>query len=663
MPTTEELQATIDAAITIAGADAATIERSPRSTIIPEKARVDTASRRALAVMAELAGADAQTKLELSSTLGEGGMGVVRLGRQISLGREVAVKTLKAEHRNERSTLKLLREAWVTGGLEHPNVIPVYDIALGDDGHPLIVLKKIEGEDWASLMHAPRAIKDRFGVDDPLEWNLRTLMQVCNAVRFAHSRKVLHRDLKPENVMIGAFGEVYVVDWGIAVALEDDGTGRLPLAADAKELAGTPCYMAPEMLGGKESRLSERTDVYLLGAVLFEIVTGHPPHEGTTLMEIVSSVVESSPQFAEHVPAELERIVRRAMDPDPQGRFENVEQLRLAIQTFLQHRDAIRLADRAEDRLAELNVLLESLPPGRHEADEREPVYHLFGECRFGFRHALEAWPDNEAAQAGLDRATRTMVEYELAQGEPEAARALLTELRAPAPELGARVEDARKKRQAEDKELRKLQEDLDPSAGRRTRSMLALMLGTLWTLLPLASELLLRRRLVPVLTLPIAMLFTAGILAVVVALGVWARESMTRTAINRRLGFAVVAALVAQLILQTGDLIAGASAIDTVRHEFVLWTAIVAMLAYTVDRRLAASAAGYALGSVAVAWLPDYTFPIMSVCHFVLTVNGALLWLRPKADAEAARQGWQRRRRQWLEERLSRDRISDAGG
>src|SRR5690606_8689637 len=103
------------------------------------------------------------------------------------------------------------------------------------------------------------------------------------AVRFAHARGVLHRDLKPGNVMIGNFGEVYLLDWGIAVALRDDGTGRFPLASEATELAGTPSYMAPEMLGREAGPpLSERTDVYLAGAVLYELITGRPPHVGTS---------------------------------------------------------------------------------------------------------------------------------------------------------------------------------------------------------------------------------------------------------------------------------------------------------------------------------------------------------------------------------------------
>src|SRR6185312_16743575 len=112
------------------------------------------------------------------------------------------------------------------------------------DGSPIIVLKRIEGVEWSTLIADPAEVERKFGATDLLAWNLGILMQVLNAVRFAHHRGVLHRDLKPSNVMIGDFGEVYLLDWGIAVSLRDDGSGRFLLATDATELAGTPCYMA-----------------------------------------------------------------------------------------------------------------------------------------------------------------------------------------------------------------------------------------------------------------------------------------------------------------------------------------------------------------------------------------------------------------------------------
>lgn len=657
MPSADELSDTIQAALTLVGLDAATIERSPSSTIVPPRLRIDTAGERAMSLFGELGASTVDRKLDLHGTIGEGGMGVVHLGTQRVLGREVAVKSLKEEHKSEHSVLKLLREAWVTGGLEHPNVVPVYDIALDGDGSPLIVLKKIEGTDWATLMHDARTVRDRFGESDLLEWNLRTLMQVCNAVRFAHSRRVLHRDLKPENVMIGQFGEVYLVDWGIAVALEDDGSGRLPLASEATEMAGTPLYMAPEMLGGSTSRLSERTDLYLLGAILYEIVAGRPPHVGDAFMEIVSSIVLSEPDIPESVPEELARIVRRAMDPDPDARFENAEQVRLAVQAFLQHRDAARLADRAHERARELIAMLEA--DGGSDPEHREAVYHLFGECRFGFRHALEVWPGNDAARRALDRTIEAMVEHELGLGEPEAARALLGEMEAVPDGLAERVSEARQKKLAEEAQLRRLRHDLDPARGRRTRSFIAMVMGLVWTFTPLAGQLLYGEGVStePPWWAPIAV--SLAFIALLSGFGVWARDSMMGTAINRRLGLAAVLSVSLHLVARLVSLGTGDTALQTLHQQFLVWSGIVIMLAAAVDWRLLLAAGGY-LAAYAVTPLVgvNHALWVLSAANGVLLINSVLLWWQPKEDIEAARKGIRERRaerRRWLEEHFGR--------
>lgn len=652
MPSLVELSETIEAALTLAGVDAATIEQSPDETIVPSNARVDTAGERAMAILDELGASTLERKLDLHGTIGEGGMGRVRLGTQRALGREVAVKSLKGEHKNDRSVLKLLREAWVTGALEHPNVVPVYDIALEPDGTPLIVLKKIEGVDWATLMHDARTVRDRFGESDVLEWNLRILMQVCNAVRFAHSRRILHRDLKPENVMIGPFGEVYLVDWGIAVSLEDDGSGRLPLACEAVEMAGTPLYMAPEMLGGRNGRLSERSDIYLLGSILYEIVTGSPPHKGGSFMELVGCIAASEPEIPDDVPEELARIVRHAMDRDPDARFENAEQMRLAIRSFLQHRDAARLAERAEERAGELLALLDTQKGGQHAPEEREAIYHVFGECRFGFRHALEVWPGNDAARRALDRAVEAMVGYELSLGEPEAARALLSEMERVPEALAERVNDAQQAKAREASSLRRLQDDLDPSKGRRTRSFIATVLGLLWTFMPLASQAYLTHTGTPPAPwMPIAV--SVFFLVVVTGFGIWARESMTRTAINRRLGLAAYVSIVFQLIARLLAFKTGESTQETLHEQFLVWSAIVVMLASMVDWRLLVPAAGYLIAYVVLPFIGmENALYAMSGANFVLLMTSILLWARPREDLESARERMREQRaqrRRWL--------------
>ncbi len=267
-----DLARTIEARIVGDGDLATTLASSPRKTIEPHR-HASSGGMAALDALRKI-GASLDGKIELHTTLGEGGMGVVHLATQATMGRHVAVKTLRAGAGDLDATLRILREAWITGALEHPNVVPVYDVGVDASGAPIIVMKRIAGSAWCDLIADTGEIAKRFSVGDPFEWNLRILASVCNAVHFAHSRGILHRDLKPENVMVGAFGEVYVLDWGIAVSMDDDPSGRLPLASQATEIAGTPCYMAPEMLLGDPTALSPRTDVYLLGAIFYEIFAG-----------------------------------------------------------------------------------------------------------------------------------------------------------------------------------------------------------------------------------------------------------------------------------------------------------------------------------------------------------------------------------------------------
>ncbi|MBA3453112.1 MAG: serine/threonine protein kinase, partial [Deltaproteobacteria bacterium] len=266
-PVEKEVQAWLD---TIDASGAQTIQTMPAATIVPSNRELST--QRAAAFLAQLAERGRPVELRTGKVIGEGGMGIVREAEQVALGRIVAIKTLKAGRADPRGASDLLREAWVTGALEHPNIVPVHHLEIDEALLPLLILKRIDGVEWSALCNDAAEVQRRFGATDLLAWNLGILNQALNALRFAHARGVIHRDLKPSNVMIGNFGEVYLLDWGIAVATRDDGTQRFPLASEATELAGTPNYMAPEMLGrGDGPGLSERTDIYLAGAVLYEL--------------------------------------------------------------------------------------------------------------------------------------------------------------------------------------------------------------------------------------------------------------------------------------------------------------------------------------------------------------------------------------------------------
>jgi len=617
---------------TIAQASGETIRADPRGTIIPPEPKVDTAGRQAFEVLQRLGdGRGTQSRLEYSETLGQGGMGIVRLATQVAIGRDVAVKSLRKDRRFEEATLALLREAWIAGNLEHPNVVPVYSLALDSDGSPIIVLKRIEGVEWDELIDDAEAVRERFGDEDLLEWNLKILLQVIDAVRFAHSRGIIHRDLKPDNVMIGEFGEVYLLDWGIALSLKDDGSGRLPLAKNAVEMAGTPVYMAPEMLGGDKVPLTERTDIYLCGAVLCEILTGQPPHDGESAMEIIASVARSEPTIPDHVPEELARICRRAMDPDPDGRFERVEQLRLALRGFLQHRGSLQLSEAADERRIELD---QTLALASDDGEQHDRIYELFDEARFGYRQALSSWAQNEFARVGIREATITMVNYELEQANPRAAARLIADLNDPPAELAEQVAAAMRT-YASDKErvarLEELGRDLDFAIGQRTRSFLSLVVGIGFTAFPVVAAT--GNKTINLNSHASMMLWTFAFLLGVGAFFVWARESMMKTAINRRVSGTVTFMLSSQIVVIYGCQLLE---IDVVRSQvlmFLLWFACAGMTVLTIDKRFVPTALGYLCTFLLAAKWPQYRWELATAANALLTINAVWVWRPPKGE------------------------------
>ncbi len=280
--------------------------------------------------------------LSIGEVIGEGGMGVVRAATQLSLARRVAVKA-PHEGASEDDALRMLREAWVTGFLEHPGVVPIYDIAKGRDG-PVVVMRRIEGASWSQcLTDETWALES--GARDLLEQNLRVFVRICEIVEFAHAKGVIHRDIKPANVMIGAFGEVYLLDWGLALALGGEAQLHLQATATTREIGGTLSYAAPEMFDLVAAPFSERTDIYLLGAVLFEITSGARPHAGSDAERLLS-IDASPPAVPESVASQLATTIRRAMQRLPADRHEAVTELRLEVLRYLRSREATVLIER-----------------------------------------------------------------------------------------------------------------------------------------------------------------------------------------------------------------------------------------------------------------------------------------------------------------------------
>ncbi len=570
--------------------------------------------------------ADPRSGLEIGKTLGQGGMGVVRQARQLALDRDVAVKTIQPKLASEMATRMLMQEALILGRLEHPNILPIYDIR-HEAGEPRIVLKKIEGIEWSTLMHRPDVVQNELGESDPLGWNLGILMQVCNAVHFAHSRGVIHRDLKPDNVMIGEFGEVYVMDWGLALCLEDDGTGRFPLVRDAKGLAGTPQYMAPEMLGGSEVRIGVRTDVYLLGAMLYEIITGHPPHRGKDMTEMVSQVVISRPMLPDTCPSELARICKMAMDPDPGWRFDSADTLRSALNGFLQHAGSRRLAEQAKRRTDELLECLATVAP--HPRNLSERIQNLFGECRFAYRQALESWPENELARGGLERSVRAMVDYELSQHNALSAATLLSLLEAPEPALRTRVEQAVAAFEQSDRrmaDLESFRKQFDLATGGRNRAIGAGLLGVIWTIAPVLAPWAFVA--VPAAGRAPFILFIGGVL---VAIAIWAwlaRDELAQSSITRRLMRAAAIAMVGQLVLEGIALVLHIGSTTTEVLWPLVWFCVSSMLVVTVDWRLLPMTLGFLGALLAGALWPPVRFYAMGGSNLIMTINMFSIWM-----------------------------------
>jgi serine/threonine-protein kinase len=638
VPRTRQPPSQDELAATIANAkrtwDAETVERRPSSTIDPSRS-ADAAGLTALTSLRVLR-EDSQGArgIAVERTLAEGGMGVVKLGTQVAVGREVAIKTLHPGPIDEPEMLRLLREAWVTGSLEHPNIVPIYDVRVDAEGRPLIVLKRIQGVHWGELLSDPDRAKEVLGDSDLFERHLRILIQVANAVHFAHTRDIIHRDLKPENVMVGAFGEVYVLDWGLGVSLVPDPSGRLPLAADATEMAGTPCYMAPEMIGSPHGGpLSVQTDVYLLGAILFEVIEGRPPHDGASIAAILSQLLTAEPKLGRSPSPELAAICMKALARDPADRFESALAFRVALEDFLTHRGSIKLSERATQTLVELREQVAMADPDDAEARAMR-IRGSFGAVRFGFRAALEAWPHNPEAERGLREATSLVVEFELANGNPHTARTLLSELGSPPERLAQRVERKLREKDEQDRRRLALERDRDPDIGARTRLSIALILGGVWTVSPLFAWFVLYRQMAP--THEATMAGSAFLLCIVLGLAYWGRQSLSRTALNRGLVACFIFAFVAHVLLEVGAMILGVPEMHAQAFKLFLWFCVLSVGGFAFDRRVLPMAPVLAVAFLVAAARPDWAFLITAVVNLFTTATFAVVW-RPRREHGAA--------------------------
>jgi eukaryotic-like serine/threonine-protein kinase len=306
----------------------------PRVTVLPRVEMVGAEPR----VVSE-----ARERYVSEKKLGEGGLGEVIGARDQDIGRRVAVKRLRQEVKCDATLLRFADEIRTIGKLEHPNIVPVHDVGIDEQGDHYFVMKYVDGETL-------EAVIERLALRDPayvakytIERRVEIFMALCEAVAFAHAQGIMHRDIKPANVMVGAYGEVVLMDWGVAklkgssepLCIGPAG-GPTSLSASgfstvAGSIVGTPMYMSPEQSRGQP--IDERSDIYSLALLFFELLTLQHPLEKKDSLEAVLEGISNDPLpsvFAicgagpDPVPAELGHFVRRGLEKEPAARFQTV---------------------------------------------------------------------------------------------------------------------------------------------------------------------------------------------------------------------------------------------------------------------------------------------------------------------------------------------------
>ena len=329
-------------------------------------------------VLAQQAGKGQRYVIE--SEIARGGMGAVLRAVDCDIRREVAVKFL-LDQADAKAKARFVEEAQITGQLEHPNIPPVHELCVDAQKRLFFAMKMVHGRSLAQVLdqlrQTPRAAEKEW----PLARLLTIFVNVCNALSYAHSRGVIHRDLKPANIMVGDFGEVYVMDWGLAKVLGSEGrppvveakpgsaspslasgrNSKVVVSRDGDadltqqgDVIGTPVYMPPEQAAGRLEAIDQRSDIYSLGAILYEILALVPPvdKEGGQL-SVLTRVFEGQIQAPEvrvpertgKIPRELSAVALKALAKEPTNRYETVEALRQDIERFQEGRSVSAKTD------------------------------------------------------------------------------------------------------------------------------------------------------------------------------------------------------------------------------------------------------------------------------------------------------------------------------
>ena len=298
-----------------------------------------------------------QERYKLLRTIGFGGMKCVLLVHDLDTGRDIAMALMPDfMERPRESCEQFIREARITAFLEHPNIVPIHDIGLDRNGAPFYTMAYLTGLPLTTILKRLREKQEYERRRYTIDQRLRIFLRICNAVSYAHARNICHLDIKPDNINVGKFGEVRLIDWGLACETDEKGN---VLAPRGGKLRGTPGYMAPEQISVNPDapEAGKHSDIFALGALLYAMITTSVPFQGKNRDDILYKTLTATPaRFGEaapegfFLPPELEPICFKAMSKDPAARYRSVDELREAVRN-VQH-----------------NYFVAHLTAGRHRA-------------------------------------------------------------------------------------------------------------------------------------------------------------------------------------------------------------------------------------------------------------------------------------------------------
>ncbi len=364
-------------------------------------------------------------RYELGRVIGKGGMGEVLSAKDDQIGRRVAIKRIRGTA-DAKATARFVREAKLQGQLEHPSIVPVYELSKDADGQPFFAMKQLAGATLADIIGMALVEDPETLAKYPRQRLLRAFTEVCLAIELAHTKQIVHRDLKPANVMLGDFGEVYVLDWGIAKVIGDAEDITAGPSGDASEhtavgsTIGTPGYMSPEQITG-EADLDGRADVYALGCMLFEILAFEPLHpRGAAGLVAAKTGTDARPSQRapdREIPPELDRVCEAACQVDRSKRPATARELGELVQRYLDgDRDLALRRDLAKRELASAQALLdggllETLSESRQRTLQRGPKRDELAPYSAALRAAARALALDPTSHEAAQLVSRLMLE------------------------------------------------------------------------------------------------------------------------------------------------------------------------------------------------------------------------------------------------------------